>query len=615
MQSLARNIGSAIGISVTSFSLTRSVQTTHADIAAGITPFDRVLQGNDAVSHMLNPATRHGAALLDQMVTHQAQIIAYNNDFRLMMLTDHSAAAAAVPDAAACAAGAGGGGLSAESIAEPRRSVYRNGIVYRYGYAMYSCGTPQITVEHRFELLIEAVTDYAIYLLDTEGRVSDWNSGAERLIGFAADEVIGRHYAMLFTEEDRAHDLPARALTIALANGKYEDEGWRVRKGGGRFWAGIVTHPIRDGGGGLLGFAKVTRDISAVKRMEERFRRVVEAAPSAMVMINATGRIVMVNAQAERLFGYSRAELLGEQVETLVPERFRSHHPGLRAAFLADPQSRPMGAGRELFCLRKDGSEFPVEIGLNPITTDEGTMVLSAIVDITTRNRLVGELERKNKELEAFTYSVSHDLRTPLRSIDGFSQALLEDCLEGLDAKGQGYLRRIRDAAQRMGGLIDDLLQLSRIDQADLRRTPVNLSALARQAVAELRSQHPHREVEVEIRDGLIVDADSRLMRILLENLFSNAWKFTRKTRDARIGFGVDEQPGGPAYFIRDNGAGFDMTYAGKLFGVFQRLHRQEEFPGTGIGLATVQRIVHRHGGRVWAEGKPDEGATFHFSL
>ncbi len=470
-------------------------------------------------------------------------------------------------------------------------------------------------MERRFDLLVEAVTDYAIYLLDTEGRISEWNSGAERLIGFAADEVIGRHYAMLFTEEDRAHDLPARALTIALANGKYEDEGWRVRKGGGRFWAGIVTHPIRDGSGGLLGFAKITRDISAVKRMEERFRRVVEAAPSAMVMINATGRIVMVNAQAERLFGYSRAELLGEQVEMLVPERFRSHHPGLRAAFLADPQSRPMGAGRELFCLRKDGSEFPVEIGLNPITTDEGTMVLSAIVDITTRNRLVGELERKNKELEAFTYSVSHDLRTPLRSIDGFSQALLEDCLEGLDAKGQGYLRRIRDAAQRMGGLIDDLLQLSRIDQADLRRTPVNLSALARQAVAELRSQHPHRKVEVDIRDGLIVDADSRLMRILLENLFSNAWKFTGKTQDARIGFGVDEQPGGPAYFIRDNGAGFDMTYAGKLFGVFQRLHRQEEFPGTGIGLATVQRIVHRHGGRVWAEGKPDVGATFHFSL
>jgi len=232
-----------------------------------------------------------------------------------------------------------------------------------------------------------------------------------------------------------------------------------------------------------------------------------------------------------------------------------------------------------------------------------------------TRSQLVAELERKNRELEAFTYSVSHDLRAPLRSIDGFSQALLEDYSGTLDETGQGYLRRVRTAAQRMGELIDDLLKLAHIDRMDLHRETVDLSALAHLVIAGLAAADPGRKVDIHIADGLECSADGPLIRIVLENLFGNAWKFTGKVQAPRIEFGAEDMSQELAFHISDNGAGFDMAYADKLFGVFQRLHSQDAFPGTGIGLATVQRIIHRHGGRIWAESKPGKGATFRFTL
>lgn len=231
-----------------------------------------------------------------------------------------------------------------------------------------------------------------------------------------------------------------------------------------------------------------------------------------------------------------------------------------------------------------------------------------------TKMVLVDELERKNKELEAFSYSVSHDLRAPLRAIDGFSRIVLQDFAGTLDPKGQEYLQRVCAAATRMGELIDDLLALSRVGRAELRRTRVNLSELARRVIAELRKQ-ADRQVEVLIQEDLVADADSRLMQVALENLLGNSWKFTAKAAKARIEFGRDHNGHGPIYFVRDNGAGFDMTYVEKLFGPFQRLHTDAEFPGTGIGLATVYRIVERHGGRVWAEGAIDRGATFYFTV
>ncbi|MHB8482979.1 MAG: PAS domain-containing sensor histidine kinase [Nitrospiria bacterium] len=225
------------------------------------------------------------------------------------------------------------------------------------------------------------------------------------------------------------------------------------------------------------------------------------------------------------------------------------------------------------------------------------------------------KLRVTNDTLESFSYSVSHDLRAPLRGIDGFSQALLENYADKLDAQGKHYLQRVRAGTQRMAQLIDDILKLSRLSRSEMRKERVNLSELAKTIASELKEAEPERPVEFTIAEGVAVEGDPRFLRIVLENLLRNAWKFTGKHPGAKIELGVKEENGKPAYYIRDDGVGFDMTYASKLFGVFQRLHHQTEFPGTGIGLAIVQRIVHRHGGRIWAEAGIEKGAVFYFTL
>jgi signal transduction histidine kinase len=225
------------------------------------------------------------------------------------------------------------------------------------------------------------------------------------------------------------------------------------------------------------------------------------------------------------------------------------------------------------------------------------------------------ELTAANRELAAFSYSVSHDLRAPLRKIDGFSQALLEDYGHVLEPEAMEYLDRVRAASQQMAQLIDDLLNLSRLTRSEMRRESVDLSAMARSIIADLKQRQPARDVCAQIQEGLAATADERLLRIALSNLLGNAWKFTEKEQKARIEFGMLSDDGCPAFFVRDNGAGFDMAYANKLFGPFQRLHTQDEFEGTGVGLATVQRIVNRHGGRIWAEAAVGRGATFYFTL
>jgi light-regulated signal transduction histidine kinase (bacteriophytochrome) len=225
------------------------------------------------------------------------------------------------------------------------------------------------------------------------------------------------------------------------------------------------------------------------------------------------------------------------------------------------------------------------------------------------------ELEAVNEELEAFNYSVSHDLRSPLRSIDGFSQALLEDYNDELDAQGKDYLKRVRAASQTMGHLIDDLLNLSRITRSEMKRERVDMSALVQAIAEEHKDLEPDREVEFIIQKGVITIGDKNLLKVALENLVDNAWKFTGNHQMAKIEFGITQVDGKSVFFLRDNGVGFDMAYANKLFGAFQRLHASHEFPGSGIGLATVQRIIHRHGGQVWAKGALEQGATFYFTL
>lgn len=257
---------------------------------------------------------------------------------------------------------------------------------------------------------------------------------------------------------------------------------------------------------------------------------------------------------------------------------------------------------------------------LNQLQRDEAYRALresqQQLLESNTSLLVLNErLEAVNRELEAFSYSVSHDLRGPLRSIDGFSQALLDDYADRLDGPGKKHLQRVRAASQRMGQLIDDMLRLSQLTRSEMGRTTVNMSATAQAIATELQEKRPERQVEFVITPGLVVNADARLTRIALENLLANAYKFTEKHSRARIELGVVQHKGETVYFVRDDGAGFDMAYADKLFGAFQRLHTTDEFEGTGIGLAIVQRIVHRHGGRIWAEGAVGQGATFYFTL
>jgi PAS domain S-box-containing protein len=348
-----------------------------------------------------------------------------------------------------------------------------------------------------------------------------------------------------------------------------------------------------------------------------------------MVIVDEAGDIVLINNQTEKLFGYRPDEILNQSVDILLPKRFHKNHPSHRREYYSAPRVRPMGAGLDLSGLRKDGTEFPVEISLSPLQTYEGVLVTATIRDITERKqveqeirilnasleRRATELEVTNRELESFSYSVSHDLRAPLRSIDGFSQALMEDYGKQLPAEAMNFLERVRTSAQRMAKLIDDLLNLSHITRAPVENRPVDLSSLAQDIVHDLQQNEPERKVTVHISPNLITTGDPHLLRVALENLINNAWKFTSKVEQARIEVGSKPENGRQIYFVRDNGAGFDMAYANKLFGAFQRLHAVTEFPGTGIGLATVQRIIHKHGGRIRVESAVNEGTTFFFTL
>jgi len=506
----------------------------------------------------------------------------------------------------------------------------------------------------------------------------------------------------------------------------------------------------------------------------ERFKLVVEATPSGLIMVNSSGQVLLANRQAEIYFGYTKAELLGQSIELLLPQRFRGNHPDFRKLFFENPQARKMGVGRELFGRRKDGSEFPVEIGLNPLQLNGETVALSSIIDISARklaeeklsenenryrqladsmpqlvwtaradgtieysNRLLHEfiglnyddakdepkddtllnsiihpddlgprsaawreairqgrpyqleyrLKRKgaqqfrwfldraipsrdaagniarwyatttdiddlkkaqeaiarfnvelemavksktaelqdsvsalntaNKELDSFSYSVSHDLRAPLRAIDGFSRILTEEHATELSTDAKEYLERVRINTQKMGQLVDDLLAFSRLGRQPLNKTPSEMRGIVLQVLDDLKEDLKNRTIDIRLLELPPCDCDPSLLKQVWVNLITNALKFSRKKNPAIIEIGsyLSDRSGVRVYFVKDNGVGFDMKFSNKLFGVFQRMHRAEDFEGTGVGLAIAQRVVQRHGGKIWAEAEVGLGATFYFTV
>jgi PAS domain S-box-containing protein len=407
-------------------------------------------------------------------------------------------------------------------------------------------------------------------------------------------------------------------------------------------------NPVLTESGEIIGATGLARDITERKQAEQDLQQSRALLQAAMDQSQAgiaiadapDGRLRYVNQAGLFIRGGTAAELVDQVDAARYVESWHIlHHDGTAYAPDEVPLARAVLYGETSeaeFIIRRDDEEDRIVLArAAPIRDAEGVVTAGVVVfhDITERKqaedevrRLNAELEQRvvsrtaqleatNRELEAFAYSVSHDLRAPLRAIDGFSAMVAEDAAEHLTAADVEHLQRVRDAAQRMGLLIDDLLGLSRTASRDLIVASVDLSSLAEEVLAELRREQPEREVDIVIAPHLRADADTTLLRMILVNLLGNAWKFTSKHETARIEVGVSEANGECIFFVRDDGAGFDTRYAGNLFGAFQRMHSASEFEGTGIGLATVQRLVTRHGGRVWAEAEVEKGATFYFTL
>jgi PAS domain S-box-containing protein len=476
--------------------------------------------------------------------------------------------------------------------------------------------------EERTRLLIEGVQDYAIFLLDPHGTVVSWNAGAERIKGYKAEEVVGTNFARFYPQEDVDQGRPAMELRIAAAEGRSETERWRVRKDGSRFWSKLVITAARSPSGALLGFSEISHDITERKETDARYRGLLEAAPDAMVVVNQTGEIVLLNLQAQKQFGYRIDELVGRPVKHIIPEGFaeRLVADGTRSA--AEALAQQIGTGIELQGHRKDGSDFPIEIMLSPLASREGTLVTAAIRDISVRKvaeallvKTVGELKRSNDELKHFAYVASHDLQEPLRMVASYTQLLAKRYRGQLDSDADEFIAYAVDGCNRMQQMIRDLLTYSSAGTGAMDPQTISSELALDVALANLRVAMEESGALVT-RDSLpTVTTDDTQLTQVFQNLIGNAIKY-RGSAVPRIH--VSARTGGRReriFSVRDNGIGMDPQYFDKIFVLFQRLHGRGEFAGTGIGLSICKKILERLGGRIWVESQLDQGSTFHFAL
>jgi PAS domain S-box-containing protein len=470
--------------------------------------------------------------------------------------------------------------------------------------------------------IIESVPT-AIIMVDQHGVIALVNLQAERLFGYSRREILGETVDILVPHRFRAGHPTLRMGFADSPTVRSMGAGrdlFGLRKDGTEFPIEIGLNPITTDEGLFVVSAIV--DISERKRLEARFRATVESAPTAMVMIDQAGTIVLVNAETERLFGYERGALLDQKVEVLIPSRFRGGHPQLRSQYFASSQARRMGAGRDLFGMRRDGSEFPIEIGLNPVTTDQGLFVLSAIVDITERKRQTEELERSNEALERsnlesqrFAYFVSHDLQTPLRTIASFVQLLQSTYTGRLDAQADDWIGRTVRSVEYLQTLIRDLLDYSRVDSQAHPFQLVPFGDVVADAISLLESPIRESNASITFSDAPDVNGDRSQLVQLMMNLIGNALKYRSSKDSPRVHVSVDWNGHEHVISVRDNGIGIAPRHHERIFEIFKRLHDPNEYPGTGIGLAICRRVVHRHGGRIWVESDAGEGSVFKFTL
>ena len=599
-------------------------------------------------------------------------------------------------------------------------------------------------------MLLDGIQSYAIFMIDPQGQILSWNAGAERIKGYRADQIIGHNFSCFFPPEDIKRGRPEEVLRIAAASGRHEEQGVRVRKDGSRFLASVTFTALRDPAGNLRGFSEFSHDLSESKesgakyrglleaapdamvvvnaageivllnvqaekqfgysrdelvgqqvkniipdgfaerliadgtrsaaealaqqigtgieliarrkdgsqfpieimlsplesaegilvtaairdirvrkeaethlaQMEGRYRGLLEAAPDAMVVVNAAGEIVLLNVQAEKQFGYSRDELVGQQVKNIIPDGFaeRLIADGTRSA--AEALAQQIGTGIELIARRKDGSQFPIEIMLSPLESVEGILVTAAIRDISERKeseehlvKTVGELKRSNEELQQFAYVSSHDLQEPLRMVASYTQLLAKRYRGRLDSDADEFIAFAVDGCNRMQGLIHDLLAYSRAGTNGKAFCEVSAEDALQGALTNLRITIKQSGAVVSHDSLPAIRTDETQLTQVFQNLVGNAIKY-RSAELPRVHISATTNGDNEWIFsVSDNGLGIDPQYFERIFILFQRLHGRTEFEGTGIGLAICKKVVERLGGRIWVESQPEKGSTFYFAL
>ena len=521
------------------------------------------------------------------------------------------------------------------------------------------------TNEEMLRLLLDGVKDYAVFMLNAEGRVATWNAGAARIKGYSSEEILGKPLSVFYSSEQQARGFPAKAMQEAVSQGRFEGEGERIRKDGSTFLAHVVILPMYDQAGKLRGFSKVLHDITDRKRAEDQLaaqgqkvaqqsedlmhsqqalemqsrmlQSVLDSMAEGLVAADEQGKFILWNPAAEKIVGLGAANLDSQQW---------SAHYGLFQDDMVTPfppEQNPLArairgeiSSAQIFIRNPQLAEGTwIEANAGPLKDKHGTVCggVVAFRDITQKRNSereiqtlnaelehrvavrTAQLEEANQELESFTYSVAHDLRAPLRHIAGFSGILLEEFGTALNAEGRRYLHRIQEGTQKMGRLVDELLTLARVGRQEVSPQVAGLNSIVTEVIGILQPEFEGRQVEWKIGDLPFIECDPTLLKQVFQNLISNALKYSRPRSPAVIEIGRMQIDGESVIFVRDNGVGFSMKYADKLFGVFQRLHRSEDFEGTGVGLATAQRIIKKHQGRIWAEAELDKGATFYFTL